>query len=183
MRHINLLPWREERRRDQQKRFTRQTVLILGLCLMVVVVAMMQTQAGIGVQKERNDYLQSQIRELEGRIGEVKALRDQRKLMKERMAVVLKLQDNRTEAVRIFDALARAVPDGVILEKMELMDENLELSGTALNNAEVSSFMRRLDQSEVFHAARLDVIKVASGESRRSSFVLKVQTGKAETGS
>lgn len=185
MRHINLLPWREERRRDQQKGFVRRTLFIVAAALAILALAFMQLQTNIAEQQQRNRYLQSQITTLESQIGEVKTLREQRKLMKQRMAAVERLQASRAEIVRIFDALARAVPEGVVLDDLRQEQQGLRISGTAGNNAAVSNFMRHLDESALFHSARLDVIKMeegGAGKSRQSSFVLRVLTEPVEEG-
>lgn len=144
---------------------------------MTLALGFMQLQASIGEQKQRNRYLQSQIQALESRIGEVRELRDQRELMKERMAVVARLQGSRVQVVRTFDVLARAVPEGVVLDELRQLEQGLRISGTARSNAIVSSFMRRLDETDQFHSARLDVIKVGGGDKggeRQSAFVLEV---------
>ena len=56
------------------------------------------------------------------------------------------LQNGRTEIVRIFDELARAVPDGVYLTKLERVAETITLYGVSESNNQLSVLIRNLQQ-------------------------------------
>ena len=185
MRHINLLPWREEQRRQLQRRFYRHTLMVAAVALLLPAAATMELEGMVRTQQQRNTYLQQQIRILDGEIGEVEGLRSERKRMDERMAVVEGLQASRLELVHILDALPRTVPQGVMLEEVKQMGDALEITGVARSNADVAYFMRLLEESVWFHSARLSVVNVgrgADGRERDSHFVLEVGTRRPGAG-
>jgi type IV pilus assembly protein PilN len=183
MRHINLLPWREEQRRQQQRRFYRHTLAVAGLAVVLVVAAAMELQGMVRTQQHRNDYLRQQIALIDGQIGEVQGLRSERKRMSERLVMVESLQGSRIELVHILDALPRTVPEGVVLEELKQTGDALEISGVGHSNADISQFMRKLDESPWFHSARLSVVNAGShADDHDSHFVLEVGTRRPEAG-
>ena len=185
MRHINLLPWREQQRREQQGRFVRHTLGVMGTALLLLAALGLHLEGAVRTQQQRNDYLRQQIADIDGQLGQGQGLRSVSGRMTERMAVVEGLAASRAELVGVFDALPRTVPKGVVLDKVKQVGAALEISGTAHGNADVSSFMRRLDGSPWFHSARLSVINVGNreaGHDGASRFVLEVGTRRPGTG-
>ena len=61
MAKINLLPWRQEERKEQQRQF----LTVMGLSVVLVVLGILavhlQYSRMIGVQESRNAYLNKQI--------------------------------------------------------------------------------------------------------------------------
>jgi type IV pilus assembly protein PilN len=75
------------------------------------------------------------------------------------MNIIQQLQRSRTEAVRLFDELVIAVPEGLFLTKLEQSGSNLVVEGRAQSNARVSSFMRNLEHSDWLTNPRLLLIE------------------------
>ncbi|UTW45175.1 PilN domain-containing protein [bacterium SCSIO 12696] len=151
---INLLPWREEQRQEKKKEFLGILMLVLIVSLLAAFVWHSVVEGRIDNQRERNQMLQDNIKLLENDLREINTLEEKKKLWLARMDVIQGLQSNRAEVVKVFDQFARAIPDGAFLSEMELTNESsLSLVGFAESNARVSSFMRRLDESEKFDKA------------------------------
>ena len=71
MAHINLLPWREELRKQRQKEFV--TMVALGVVFAVAIWGLvhMQMLNRIDAQNQRNAYLEQQIKVLDGKIAKI----------------------------------------------------------------------------------------------------------------
>ena len=147
---INLRPWREERRERLKKQFFTLTGGVAGVALVVGLFWMMLVNSAINTQNSRNNMLQSEIAVLDQKVEEINKLKNKKDDLLERMQVIQNLQGNRPLIVRIFDELARTVPDGVWYSKIERKGDKVFLDGTAESNSRVSSLMRRLDESEYF---------------------------------
>src|SRR5690606_31035742 len=115
MARINLLPWREERRKQRQKEFF---LMLAGSALGAIVLAFVIVSwhgAQVDGQQERNGYLKAQIATLDRQITEIQALDEQKSRLLARKDVIEQLQANRSQMVHLFDSLVRTIPDGVVL--------------------------------------------------------------------
>ncbi len=178
---INLLPWREERRKEQQRQFF--TIAGAAAVLMGVIIFYIHIHIGglIDAQNNRNNYLENETAQVDKKIEEIKALKAEKQKLLARMNIIQQLQTRRPEIVHLFDDLVRTVPAGIFLVKATQQDTSIILEGIAQSNARVSSFMRNLDQSTWFENPRLEVIKADEKERVRTShFTLNVaQAGQA----
>lgn len=159
MARINLLPWREERRKEQQKQFL--SVLILSVILMGLIIAAIHLQMAqaIGSQNSRNDFLNKEIATVEEQIKEINNLARERKRLQDRIDIIQQLQRNRPEIVHLFDEITKVLPDGVYLTKLAQKGRALEIEGVAQSNARVSAFMRNLDSSAWLADPTLTIIE------------------------
>jgi type IV pilus assembly protein PilN len=173
---LNLLPWREMRRKEQDRQLL--TIAIGAWILMGVIVfyAHLHVTGWIEAQNRRNEYLEGEIKKVEEEIKEIAELKKQRQDLIARMNVIYQLQGDRSRVVRIFDELVRKMPDGVYLTSVKHGSQNSELKGVAQSNARVSALMRNLSSSEWFANPELDVINVKEKSGDRiSEFSLKVK--------
>lgn len=175
MAHINLLPWREELRRERQRQFL--TTLVLSVILMGVIIlgVHLRLAAMIDHQESRNRYLQNEISKVEKQIKEIDQIEEDKQRLLARMEVIQQLQRNRPEVVHLFDEMLDIIPDGVHLDSMNQSGDKVVLNGVAESNARVSAFMRNIESSDWLTDPRLEVIeKKGKGDEQDSSrsFVL-----------
>jgi type IV pilus assembly protein PilN len=174
MAHINLLPWREELRKQKQQQFaviTAGTAILGGL---LVLLAHMQMDGLIEHQNQRNQFLDQQIAELDKKIAKIKDLEKTKTALLARMDIIQQLQHSRPQSVHLMDQLVYTLPDGVYLNKINQKGDALTLSGIAQSNARVSAYMRNIDSSEWINQPKLDVIETKESDRRRTAeFVLR----------
>ena len=175
MAHINLLPWREELRKEQKQQFAVISLLTVVLGALVVLYAHLHIGALIDEQKARNDYLNTEIAALDQRIKEIKDLEDTKAKLQARINIIQQLQRSRPRVVHLFDELARTLPDGVYLTGVTQKDTAVTITGMAQSNARVSAFMRNVEASKWITSPGLDVIQSKSQTAVRSNeFTLRV---------
>ncbi|MEA5445752.1 PilN domain-containing protein [Gammaproteobacteria bacterium AB-CW1] len=177
MPRINLLPWREEARREKQKEFGTQLggAAILGGLLLFYAH---HTVGGwIDHQQSRNDRIQSEIRQLEEKIAEIEDLQETKDRLLARMQIIEELQKSRPDGVRLFDDLVRTLPSGVYLTEVTQSGANLTIRGVAESQARVSAYMRNIDQADWLAQPRLQVIERdrprRDGEGRLRTFTIR----------
>ena len=73
MARINLLPWREEQRRERQRQFMSSLLLTAILGVVLVFFAGFVFDQKIAHQQARNALVQKEIKALEAEIGRLKA--------------------------------------------------------------------------------------------------------------
>lgn len=167
MAKINLLPWREELRKQKQQEFAFMSAgagIVAGL---FVLLAHFHVDGMIDNQMQRNSYLENEIEILDQRIGRIKELEKLKADLLARMNVIQELQRSRPQSVHLMDELVRTLPDGVYLNKFVQKNKDLTLSGVAQSNARVSDYMRNIDSSEWLTDPRLDQIKTTEQDRRR----------------
>ena len=158
MARINLLPWRESRRKKQQRDFG----VTVGLAALLAAAACggvhFFVEGMISYQNERNGFLQKEIAVLDKQIKEIQDLEKTKNQLIARMQVIYKLQSSRPEIVRLFDELVNTIPDGAYLTQVTQVGRSLTLDGKAESNARVSSYMRNIEGSEWLTKPALKVI-------------------------
>ncbi|GAA4859894.1 PilN domain-containing protein [Luteimonas vadosa] len=163
MARINLLPWREERRRQRQKEFG----IILGIGAVAGVVLWFLVNgyynAQIEGQGERNAYVQQQIDQVKLQNKEIEELERQKARLLARKEVIEELQANRSQMVHLFDSLVRTIPDGVTLTSIQQEGTKLTLTGRSQSNARVSTYMRNLEGSGWMTKPDLSIIEARDG--------------------
>ncbi|VEF07282.1 fimbrial assembly [Pseudomonas fluorescens] len=162
MARINLLPWREERREERRKRFLLALVGVVVGSIGAVLIADQITSAAIARQMARNNYIGKQIAVVDERIKQISDLKARRQQLVERMRIIQDLQGNRQISGRIFDQLARTLPDGVYFTDVKMSGKTLSISGAAESNNRVSELMRNLDASDWFDAPSLNEVKATT---------------------
>ena len=175
MARINLLPWRDELRKERQKQF--QSIAGLAGFLMLAIILLVHIRMGaiIDNQQSRNSYLDKEIKVLDKRIKEIKDLEKEKARLLARMDIIQQLQGSRPQVVHVFDELVTTLPDGVYLTEVKNIGPSITLNGFAQSNARVSSYMRKVDNAEWLTDPRLNVIETEDQKGQRiSKFVLNI---------
>ena len=175
MAHINLLPWREEKRQERLKQFAVGTGLSVLLTAILFYGVVLFVNSLIDEQKDRNNYLKTEIAVLDKKIKEIRTLERERDRLLARMQVIQELQESRPKVVKILDSLARVVPEGVHLKAVTRQGTSLTFNGIAQSNARVSVFMREVDKNTEFDESDLKVIQRSA---QTKSFTLTVNESK-----
>ena len=158
MAHVNLLPWREAQRQRHKKQYIGSLVVISILVLAVFWVLGEVIEQQIRNQNSRNNYLEQQIGVLDTQIERIKDIRSSKAEIAQRMALIEQLQVSKNVSPIVFDELARIVPAGVSFEKLSRNGNLIEIVGISESNNRLSSFMRNLEQSDVFTSGILSSI-------------------------
>ena len=169
MAHINLLPWREELRKQKQQQFAVVGAGSAVVGALLVLLAHMQMEGLIENQNQRNQFLEQQISELNKKIEKIKDLEKTKTALLARMDIIQQLQRSRPQSVHLMDQLVYTLPDGVYLNKISQKGDALTMNGVAQSNARVSAYMRNIDSSEWVAQPKLDVIETKDGERRRTA--------------
>jgi type IV pilus assembly protein PilN len=173
MPRINLLPWREEQRKERKLGF----LVALGGGTVAAAVASFAAYLLLGSmidgQDSRNEMLRAEIKQLDKQIEEINNLESAKQKFIARMEIIEKLQRSRPEIVHVFDEIVRQLPEGVYLTAVKQQDKRLKFEGVAQSSTRVSAFMRNLDGSEWLKNPELEVVETKTGTTVvGSSFTL-----------
>lgn len=178
MARINLLPWREEARRERQRQFmySLMATLVLG-AILVLIIGMFFDQR-ISYQESRNQQIQVEINRLEQRIARIAELERTRNRLLSRKQIIESLQASRSLTVELMDKLAKTIPAGITLVDVRQQGNNLVLMGSSASNARVSAYLQSLDEMDFFAGPDLQYVRAAQNSSNRTEdyeFAIRVR--------
>ncbi|MDR2872114.1 MAG: PilN domain-containing protein [Xanthomonadaceae bacterium] len=169
MARINLLSWRDDRRKQRQRDFYGALGLsaLVGLLLSIVVIVGVKGQ--ISGQNGRNQFLRGEIVTVDRQIAEIEQLDRQKERLLARKRVIEELQANRSQMVHLFDSLVRTIPDGVMLTTLKQDGTKLTLEGRTQSTALVSTYMRNLEGSGWMTRPELSIIEAKTDEKSKAA--------------
>ena len=159
MARINLLPWREEKRRERQRQFMSSLLLTSILGVVLVFFTGFVFDQKISHQQIRNQLVQKEIKALEVRIQRIDELERTRARLISRKQIIERLQASRSTTVELLDKLAKTIPVGVTLTSIRQQGKSLALIGTSQSNARVSAYLRQLEANDLFLSPQLDYVR------------------------
>jgi len=174
MPRINLLPWRDQQRRERKLAFFVALISAAALAGVAAFIAYLLLGSMIDAQEHRNDRLRAQIKVLDKQIEEINDLEAQKQKFISRMQIIEKLQRSRPEVVHLFDELVKEMPDGTYLTSVKQSGTKLKLDGVAQSSTRVSALMRSISASQWLKDPELEVVQTKS-DTAGSSFVLDAQ--------
>lgn len=178
---INLLPHREEKRRQRKRAF----FVGLGACALGGVVAaglwFSVLQQMTSAQESRNDFLNAEIARLDIQIKDIATLRTEIEALKARQKAVEDLQTDRNVPVHLLDELVRQTPEGVYLTSIKQTAQVVAIVGVAQTNERVSEFLRNalynspwLEKPELVEIKSISQTTAGREQRRLSEFSMRV---------
>ena len=171
---INLLPHREEKRKQKKHDFYTLLVLasIIGVVIIIAVGIFNATE--ILVQNQRNHLIKTENDKLDDEIKEIATLREEIEGLKARQQAVEDLQGDRNQPVYLLSELVTQTPEGIFLKSVKQDGQRIVLSGYAQSNERVSEYLKNLySRSDWLNKPELVVINavgLGQGKSAKKVF-------------
>jgi type IV pilus assembly protein PilN len=163
---INLLPHREEKRRQRKRAFFigLGAAAVAGLLVGLVWYSVLEQMKS--AQIARNDFLKAEIARLDAQIKDIAELRNEIESLKARQRAVEDLQTNRNVPVYLLDELVKQTPEGVYLTSIKQNDNVVAVNGVAQTNERVSELLRNtLNNSKWLERPELVEIKAMNTQT------------------
>ena len=139
---INLLPHREEKRRQRKRAFFVGLGASAAVGAAVVALWFSVLQQLTSAQEARNEFLNVEIARLDAQIKDIATLRAEIDALKARQKAVEDLQTDRNVPVHLLDELVKQTPEGVYLTSIKQNAQVVAVNGVAQTNERVSEFLR-----------------------------------------
>lgn len=170
---INLLPHREERRKQRQAAFIRLLVLSVALGAVIVVGVGGYFAARIAEQTERNEFIKAENAKLDAKIKQIASLKQEIEALRARQQAVEDLQSDRNQPVYLMDELVKQVPEGVYLRSFKQDGQRVAISGMAESNARVSELLRNFSSKSAW-LERPDLVEIRATTSGKGADARRV---------
>ena len=178
---INLLPHRQDKRRQRKRAFFISPALCAvggaAIALLWYSVLGQMTSA----QESRNAFLKGEITKLDLQIKDIATLRAEIDALKARQKAVEDLQTDRNVPVHLLNELVRQTPEGVYLTTIRQTGQVVAITGTAQTNERVSEFIRNtlynspwLEKPELVEIKAVAVTTTSREQRRLFDFSMRV---------
>lgn len=179
---INLLPYRQIRRAEQQRQFGFMAAGVVVLGLFIVFSGYTYISADIAAQNSRNQRLKEAIAKLDNDIKEIDGLKLKISELKDRIQAVESLQGNRSRAVMMLDEIARQLPEATVLRSLKQAGDVITLEGLTDTNARVAVLVKNLSSSTILANPQLiQIVSLNQNNQKKSAFTVTVKLKPAET--
>ncbi|MBA6373298.1 PilN domain-containing protein [Colwellia sp. BRX8-4] len=176
MAFINLLPWREEAEKAKQREYFTLLTIVAVIAFALVFIISQFYQMRIDGQNSRNQFLKTEIALLDARIIKIKNLNEKKKELQKRTQVVEQLQRSRNVGTQVFDEIAKIVPTGVYLTRLEKQGNSINIVGKSESNNHLANMIREIERSVLFTDAILESITTNEAKNKLlSDFKMRVR--------
>jgi type IV pilus assembly protein PilN len=156
---INLLPYREEKK----KQFIKSQLSVAGLSIvpsiLVIIILAFLVNTKISNTNTQIDKVKAAIKKQKVSLDEIKAFKKEKDTLKNKMRVIEKLEKGKFGPVHIIDHLAINLPGRIWLTKIEQKSMSMTINGKALDNISISKYLVNLGKSDYFKSVDLKKIK------------------------
>jgi type IV pilus assembly protein PilN len=141
---INLLPHREEKRKQKKAAF--YALMVLGFIIGAGIVLLVggYNARAIAIQDQRNKVIKDEIVVLDKKIAEIATLKQEIEALKARQQAVEDLQGDRNQPVYLLDELVKQTPPGVYLKNFKQDGQRVVMQGYAQSQERVSELLRNV---------------------------------------
>ncbi len=157
---INLLPVREWRRREQVR--MQITVFVLSVIFLITCLASASVflKGQVFSKRQQKEKLETKKKELDIVEKTIAQLKTKAEEVEGKFNTVEGLQKERTLLIESLDAIVDVIPEERMwFQKLILKGGSLQLSGIALDNQTIASFMKRMEALAVVKNVGLNSIK------------------------
>ncbi len=170
---INLLPHREEKRKQRKAAFNALLLLSALIGGGIVLMVGGWNANAIAVQDQRNNELKTAIVALDGKIKAIATLKQEIEALKARQQAVEDLQGDRNQPVYLLDELVKQTPAGVYLKAFRQEGQRVTVSGFAQSQERVSELLRNMSSASPW-LERPDLVEVKAGSIGQGKTARKV---------
>ncbi len=142
---INLLPWRETRRLQQRRTFFNYVGVAAFTVAILLGGASWYANVLIEHQEARNARIQQEITTLNQTLQRFSKKAVEREELQRRLVLVNSLQQQRNNAVLLFNLLPEVTPEGVVLDEVSLASGTVTLKGRSRSNAQLATLLALLE--------------------------------------
>jgi type IV pilus assembly protein PilN len=157
---INLLPFRAARKKENIRR--QISIFLLSLMLVTVAVVFFNFRLSNKI-KNLNTMIadtKAQVEKYNKINQEIEDIKRKLEILNKKITVIETLEANRRDSITLLDSLTKLIMvDRMWFTLLKSKEDNIDVTGIALDNRTVADFMTRLEFSENYTNVNLKTIK------------------------
>lgn len=190
---VNLLPIKQQRRRDSAKKTLFVFLALIGLELLVFSAVYAMQSSDLASLKERVAIGQREVAAAKEEVKDAEQLQKERDQLTQQLKVLDDLERQRSGPVRMMDELQAMLspprneedrfaqlqknwnvewdPRRLWLDTVEETNSKFKLKGGAANPDDVAEFLQRLSTGKFFNNVELNVVTAKGGQGNTAKYV------------
>jgi type IV pilus assembly protein PilN len=174
MMQINLLPWREQARQIQKRRFMAGSILSVIIAILLVIMGHVYLSSFAREQNYINETLQRGVNDEQAAVNATNSQQKEKTHLEGQLKFIISLYNNNNGVLRFLNEISTIVPGTISLNKIIRTGKIFTLAGYAASDGDVTDFMSILKKSPIVIKAVLN--KITAGmdinNSRRNFEIL-----------
>ncbi len=143
---INLLPWREHKRRHHRQRCILMLTCAVLFGYLISALIERYLAAEMTRQLQRLDYLHQAISEQRQKVNQLSDVMTQYEEFDDRLEYIKTLQLKRSKTTAVMNLIPMLVPQGVYIDKIRMRGDRFKLSGISENTALLAQMLERFER-------------------------------------
>jgi type IV pilus assembly protein PilN len=173
---INLLPVREERRKQELRGHAGLVIVCIAIACFCVTTVQANLVRKVNAGAREVERLKVEKEQYKDQLAEVDKFKAQKEDIEKKLGVIGDLNASRSGPVRILDELGSRTPNNVYIQSLLTESGFIELKGEGLNNEVIAEYLDLLEESEYFGDVKLETIKRKKVQGLKvSSFEIRAQ--------
>ena len=158
MTQVNLLPWREQARRETLLRFGTMLAMFMGLTFFLIMLFHLYFNSQISDQLETNALLQKELNKQTAALDALQAKHKEKHDLEQQLQFFVSLRQMSYQVIRLLNAFAHDMPNGIVLTKIERQGNMISIMGKAKSNSDITQLIKNLDKLPSFGQPELTQI-------------------------
>lgn len=152
---INLLPLKETERAIGRRQQMSLVVLGVAIALGIMIVPFLMQGRRLTQLENQTEQVNREIQGFNQQVREVRELDRLKVEVQTKLRIIQDLNEKRVGPARVFDHLSVATPDNLWLIDFNEVKGAATVTGLALDNETIATFMRQLQDSPYFYGVDL----------------------------
>lgn len=173
---INLLPVREERRKQELRGQAGLVVVCVAIACLCITTIQASLASKVSAGAREVVQLTAEKEKYKDQLAEVEEFKAKKKDIEMKLGVIDDLNTSRSGPVRILDELGSRTPSNVYIRSLVTEGGSIELRGEGLNNEVIAEYLDLLEESDYFGKVKLTTVKRKKVKGLKvSSFEIQAQ--------
>jgi type IV pilus assembly protein PilN len=147
---VNLLPLKRKKKPKPMPTFVITAVMVTAVTIVVILGIVFIFNSRLSSRKAQFKANEMMIAELKIRIKEVENFEQLNKTIQDKNNVIEQLRKNQSIPVKLLDEASLLLPNGVWLNAMTTLRENVNIDGYAYANSDIVSYVDNMKNSQTF---------------------------------
>lgn len=188
---VNLLPYKQQRKRSAGKAQLTMFATVIGVEVAVLLALWVFADADLERAKAQVRQYEADVAAAKEEVKDAKQLEAQKDQLQKQLGVLDRLEAQRSGPVRVMDEFQAMMspprneedrfaqlqknwnvdwdPRRLWVEKLEEKGETFKLEGVAINADDVAEFLQRLSTAEFFDGVQLEIVEAQKQQNAQAT--------------
>ena len=147
---LNLLSFREEKKRESKRLDISVSILLLVLTVLIAGYLYINISGEIESLQRQLSQKRVELTKLKKKVAEVERLKKKQKELEKKINIIKALNRNRLNTLKVLEEVSIQIPEKIWFKSLQKKGNRVIIKGIALDDQTLSVFISRLNHSKKF---------------------------------